>query len=106
MLGLKGPAQVRWRMLAVSRAQKNPELLHPGLPLLPMTEIVFSRKHVGVLYLLVKIHKKPQGKRQGGLKTNITEMEAVRLKSSSVGLSDQLRRHEVRWYTWYSGYRG
>jgi hypothetical protein len=32
-------------------------------------------------------------------------MEAVRLKSSSVGLSDRARRHEVRWYTWYSGYR-
>jgi hypothetical protein len=47
-------------MLAVSRAQKNPELFTPRVTLiLPMTEIVFSRKHVGVLYLLVKIHKKP-----------------------------------------------
>jgi hypothetical protein len=42
-------------MLAVSRAQKNPELLHRVTLILPMTEIVF--KNVGVLYLLVKIHK-------------------------------------------------
>jgi hypothetical protein len=30
-----------------------------GYLILPMTEIVF-KKHVGVLYLLVKIHKNPQ----------------------------------------------
>jgi hypothetical protein len=54
-------------MLAVSRAQ-NPELLHPGLPNITYDRNSFSRKHVGVLYLLVKIHKNPQGKRQGGLK--------------------------------------
>jgi hypothetical protein len=45
-------------MLAVSRAQ-NPELLHPGLPNITYDRNSFSRKHVGVLYLLVKIHKKP-----------------------------------------------
>jgi hypothetical protein len=79
-------------MLA-GRAQKT-ELL--GLPNITYDRNSFSRKHVGVLYL--RYIKNPQGKRQGGLKTNITEMEAVRLKSSSVGLSDRkLRRHEVRW---------
>jgi hypothetical protein len=84
-LGLKDLPKLGWRMLAVSRAQKNPELLHPGLPNITYDRNSFSRKHVGVLYLLVDIQNL-QGKRQGGLKTNITEMEAVRLKSSSVGL--------------------
>jgi hypothetical protein len=66
-----------------------------------MTEIVFQES-MYVLYLLVKIHKNPQGKRQGGLKHNITEMEAL-IKVSSVGLSD--RKSAVTKYvcTWYSG---
>jgi hypothetical protein len=41
-LGLKDLPKLGWRMLAVSRAQKNPELLHPGYLILPMTEIVFQ----------------------------------------------------------------
>jgi hypothetical protein len=83
-------------MLAVSRAQKTLSFYTQGYPNITYDRNSFSRKHVGVLYLLVKIHKTLQGKRQGGLKNNITEMEAVRLKSSSVGLSDRkLRRHEV-----------
>jgi hypothetical protein len=76
-------------LYARCKQAQNPELLHPGLPNITYDRNSFSRKHVGVLYLLVKIHKTLQGKRQGGLKTNITEMEAVRLKSSSVGLSDR-----------------
>jgi hypothetical protein len=43
-------------MLAVSRAQ-NPELLHQGYPNITYDRNSFSRKHVGVLYLLVKIQK-------------------------------------------------
>jgi hypothetical protein len=84
--------------LAYARCKQGTKTLsfYTGLPNITYDRNSFSRKHVGVLYLLVKIHKKPSGKRQG-VKKNITEMEAVRLKSSSVGLSDQLRRHEVRW---------
>jgi hypothetical protein len=54
-----------------------------------MTEIV-SRKHVGVLYLLVKIHKTLKV-RQGGLK----QILKWKLSDwfSSVGLSNQLHRH-------------
>jgi hypothetical protein len=55
-LGLKGPAQVRLAYARCKQGTKKPELLHPGLPN-TYDRNSFSRKHVGVLYLLVKIHK-------------------------------------------------
>jgi hypothetical protein len=57
MVRIRDLPKLGWRMLAVSRAQKKPELLHPGLPNITYDRNSFSRKHVGVLYLLVKIHK-------------------------------------------------
>jgi hypothetical protein len=45
-------------MLAVSRAQKTLSF-YTRLPNITYDRNSFSRKHVGVLYLLVKIHKKP-----------------------------------------------
>jgi hypothetical protein len=62
--------------------------------------MVFSRKHVGVLYLLVR-YIKTLKVRDKEVKTNITEMEAVRLRFSSVGLSNQLHRHEVHFIPEY-----
>jgi hypothetical protein len=74
-------------MLAVSRAQ-NPELFTPRVTLiLPMTEIVFFKKACMPLFTCKDI--KPSKVETRRVKTNITEMEAVRLKSSSVGLSDR-----------------
>jgi hypothetical protein len=55
-------------MLAVSR-HKTLSFYTQGYPNITYDRNSFSRKHVGVLYLLVKIHKTLQGKRQGGLKT-------------------------------------
>jgi hypothetical protein len=46
---LKGQFKLSWPMLAVSKAQKKPDFLHPGYLILPMD---FSRKHVGVLVYL------------------------------------------------------
>jgi hypothetical protein len=56
MVRIKGPAQVR---LAYARCKQGTKktLSFYTQGYLMMT--VFSRKHVGVLYLLVKIHKKP-----------------------------------------------
>jgi hypothetical protein len=56
-LGLRDLPKLGWRMLAVSRAQKTLSFYTQGYLILPMTEIVFQES-VGVLYLLVKIHKK------------------------------------------------
>jgi hypothetical protein len=53
MVRIKGTCP-GWRM-AVSRAQTR-AFLHPGYPN-TYDRNSFFRKHVGVLYLLVKIHK-------------------------------------------------
>jgi hypothetical protein len=64
-LGLGEP--VRLAYARCKQAQKTLSFYTQGYLILPMTEIVFSRKHVGVLYLLVKIQKTSKV-RQGGLK--------------------------------------
>jgi hypothetical protein len=52
-------------MLAVSRAQKTLSFYTQGYPN-TYDRNSFSRKHVGVLYLLVKIHKTLQGRDKEG----------------------------------------
>jgi hypothetical protein len=44
-------------VLAVSRAKKTLSFYTQGYPNITYDRNSFSRKHVGVLYLLVKIHK-------------------------------------------------
>jgi hypothetical protein len=93
MVRIKGPV-VR---LAYARCKhkKNPELLHPGLPHYHDRNS-FSRKHVGVLYLLVKIHKKPSKVRDKEGKNKYYRNGSCQIKVFCWTLRSKVR-HEVRW---------
>jgi hypothetical protein len=57
---LKGPAQVRLAYARCKQGNKTLSFYTQGYPNITYDRNSFSRKHVGVLYLLVKIHKTPR----------------------------------------------